>query len=310
MTRLTIATIALLAAIMSLACAKPAHAQEATPAPSPAPTETAVASPVPSQAPEVSPAATATPGWVVRLTPYLWGTTVNGDFHFLRPDISLPPGAPIETDVSVQAGPNSYLSKLNSAAMLEIEADKSNLVMFGDVIYANLSNVGAHVIDIHGPLGHISFPLNVSTDARITSTIATAGVGGEYMHSVASTADAFVGLRYEDITAHVSWTLSGPIGTFAHTGSASANKSDAMGIIGTRARLGFSHGWFVPLYVDFGGSAELTTYQWVAGVAHGYHSGAQIIAWRQMAFFENPGQNGLLEALHLGGPVIAWSFYL
>ena len=311
MTRFTIATLASLAAIISFAWIEPAYAQEATPSPSPAPTETAMASPSPSQAPQVSPAATATPGWVVRLTPYIWGPTINGSLHFMRTNLTLPPGSPVITDVSVRVGPNSYLSKLNSAAQLTVEADKSDLVIFGDIVYMNLSNTGASVIDLHGPLGHLSFPLNAATSARLTATVATGGVGGEYMHTPVSSASAFVGLRYVDVTANSSWTLSGPLGRFPRTGSASANFGDALGIIGTRARIGFSHGWYIPLYVDWGGSAALSTYQWVAGVAHAYHSGAQIIAWRQLAFFANPGQpDALVQSLHLGGPTIAWSFFL
>jgi hypothetical protein len=304
----TFATVALVA-LASVGMASRAGAQEATPAPSEtasaAPTETAA----PAQPPVVAPEPTATPPkWVLRLTPYIWVPTINASFRFSHP--SVPAGTEVVKAADVRIGPNSYLSHVNSAGELTVEADKEGLSLFGDVIYMNVGNAGASVVDLSGPLGHLHLPVNVSTSARLTMTLSTVGVGGEYFHTDTSSASAFVGLRYFDITATTGWTLTGPLGRFSPSGNASENKSDLAGIIGTRARIGLGSHWYIPLYVDYGGSSYLTTYQWFAGIAHRYHSGAQILVWRQLSYFQNPGESNLIQDIHLGGPTFAWSFYL
>ncbi len=113
-----------------------------------------------------------------------------------------------------------------------------------------------------------------------------------------------------NVSLSAGWTLTGPLGLFPRTGSASESKSDLAGIVGLRGRMGLGSSWYVPLYGDYGGSGDLTTYQWAAGIAHSYHSGAQILVWRQLAYIGNTGNQTLIQTLHLGGPAFAWSFYL
>ena len=223
----------------------------------------------------------------------------------------MPAGAQAVTSVGVQLGPNSYLSKLNSAIELTAEADDAHSVVFGDVIYLNASTDRARVFDLGGPLGHVTFPINTSTSARLTTTLATVAIGPQLLGS-GSNAEltGFVGLRYINVSAKADWTLTGPLGRFSPSGDASENQNDIAGIAGLRARIGLGSHWYVPLYGDYGGSGNLTTYQWAAGIAHSYHSGAQILLWRQLAYFGNTGNRTLIETLHLGGPAFAWSFYL
>ncbi len=208
-------------------------------------------------------------------------------------------------------GPNKYLSKLNSAVMLTVEADDAHSVAFGDVIYLNASNTNATVFDLSGPLGHLSFPVNVSTSARLTTTLATVGIGPKLIgNGTNNEGTAFVGLRYVDVSTNVSWTLTGPLGLFPRTGNAAESENDLAGIVGGRGRIGLGGSWYVPLYGDYGGSGDLTTYQWAAGIAHSYHSGAQILLWRQLGYIGNTGNKTLIQTLHLGGPAFAWTFYL
>ena len=268
------------------------------------------ASPTPSPAATVAPTTTPTSsGLHLRLTPYVWVPTFNGSFQFHHP--SLPPGSISITSVGVQVGPNSYLSKLNSAIELTAEADDAHSVVFGDVIYINASNTNARVFDLGGPLGHLTFPVNSSTSARFTTTLATVGIGPQILgNGLNSEATAFVGLRYVDVSATAGWTLTGPLGRFPRTGNAAESENDLAGIVGARARLGLGSGWFVPLYADYGGSGDLTTYQWAAGIGHSYHSGAQILLWRQLGYIGNTGNSTFIQTLHMGGPAFAWSFYL
>jgi hypothetical protein len=260
-------------------------------------------------APAPSPKASADPDkWHFRITPYLWLPTINARFHFSAP--SVPPGAPIEGSADVQVGPNSYLSHVNSGAELDVEAYKADASVFADILYLNVGNAGASVVNISGPLGIINIPLNVSTSVRLTTTIATGGFGKQVWHVADSEGTAFVGLRYINQTVSAAWTLSGPLGMYSPTGSATGAKSDLEPLIGARGRLGLGSHWFVPVYGDYGGSGSITTYQWFGGIAHEYAGGAQMLVWREMAFFSNNDGSELLQNLHLGGPAFAWSFYL
>jgi hypothetical protein len=281
--------IAGLATLVALGCAAHASAQQATPAPAP--------SPVTSADPNDQ--------WHFRVTPYLWVPTLNASFHFVAPS-----GAPVGGYADVRVGPNNYLSKLNSAAELAVEADKGNSSLFADLIYLNVGNASASVVDLGGPGGIINLPINVSTSVRLTTTIATGGFGKEFWHDADSEGTGFVGLRYVNQTVSAAWTLSGPLGVFSPTGSATGSKSDLEPLAGVRGRFGLGSHWFVPLYGDYGGSAGITTYQWFGGIGHEYRGGAQLLVWRQMAFFANNDSSGLLQNLHLGGPAFAWSFYL
>lgn len=269
-----------------------ASAQQATPAPSP--------SPMASQDPDDK--------WHFRVTPYLWLPTLNAQFHFTS--VSLPPGALIEHSADIRIGPNSYLSHINSAAEINVGAVKGDSELFADLIYLNVGNASASVVNLSGPGGIINLPLNVSTSIRLTTTIATGGIGKEFWHEADSQGTVFLGVRYVNQTASAAWSLTGPLGMFSPTGSATGSKSDAQPLVGAHGRIGLGSHWFIPVYGDLGGSASITTYQWYGGIAHEYSGGAQILLWREMAFFSSDDPTGFLQNLHLGGPAFAWSFYL
>lgn len=293
----------IIAVVESIVAAR-VSAQETSPEPSPTITPLAPQSTI-----SPSPSPVPSSRLHVRLTPYIWAPTINGTFQFRHP--SLPLGSIAVRSVGVQLGPNSYLSKLNSAAMLTVEVDHGRSVAFGDVIYMNVSNTSATVFDLRGPLGQISLPINVSTSARLTSTLATVAIGDRLVgDGVNSEGTAFVGLRYSNVNVSAGWTLTGPLGRFPATGNASESQNTLAGIVGARGRVGLGTSWFVPLYADYGGSGDLTTYQWVAGIGHSYHSGAQILVWRQLGYIGNTGNTTLVQTLHLGGPAFAWTFYL
>jgi hypothetical protein len=246
--------------------------------------------------------------WHFRITPYLWVPTINAQFHFTS--VSLPPGSQVERSADIRVGPNNYLSHLNTAIEINVAAEKGGSELFGDLIYLNIGNAAASVVNLSGPLGIINLPVNVSTSVRLTTTIATGGFGKEVWRAPGSSATAFLGVRYVNQTASAAWTLTGPLGMFSPTGSATGSRSDVQPLIGAHGRIGLGSHWFIPLYGDYGGSAAITTYQWYGGIAHEYSGGAQILLWRQMAFFSNNDTTGLLQNLHLGGPAFAWSFYL
>ena len=140
--------------------------------------------------------------------------------------------------VDVQVGPNKYLSHVNSGAELSVEADKAGSSIFGDIMYLNIGNAGASVVNISGPLGIINIPLNVATSVRLTTTIATGGFGKQFWHVADSEGTAFVGLRYLNQTVSADWTLTGPIGMYSPTGSATGSKSDLEPLAACAGRFG------------------------------------------------------------------------
>jgi hypothetical protein len=270
---------------------------------SPAPMETAMPSPAPSATPS---------GWHFKVTPYLWVPTLNASFVFSHATFSDASGTPVilpkETTVGVKIVPSSYLTHLHSAAELAVEADRADSSIFADLIYANLGTQAADVIELTGPAGHVTLPLNVSTSLHTTSTIATGGIGGVFARSPASEFTAFAGLRYLNLTAEANWTLTGPLGLYPRNGSASESKSDLEGIIGARGHVGLGGKYYIPLYVDYGGSGSLTTYQWLVGIGRDSPYNAFTLAWRQLAYFANNDSRLLLQSLHMGGAALAYTF--
>ncbi len=303
MTRFSMRAFALPTIAVAFAFASPAYAQEESPSPSPTAAATAMPSPAPSSTPE---------GWHFRVTPYVWLPTINASFLFSHPTLSSSSGVPVvlpgQTTVGVRITPTSYASHLHSAGELAVEADRAGSMVFADVIYVNLGTESSEVVDLSGPAGHVTLPVNVSTFVQPTSTIATGGIGGVFAHSAGSEFSAFVGVRYINLTASASWTLTGPLGLYPRSGSASDTKSDLQGIIGARGQLTYGRSYFTPLYIDYGGSGDLTTYQWLVGIGRNSPYNAAILGWRQLAYFANNNSRVFVQSLHLGGPLLAYTF--
>ena len=266
---------------------------------------------------QTAPAPSPTPGgWQFRITPYVWLPTINASFHFEHGDIRpgvLPSAAPIiPNGADVRIGPSSYLTHLNSALMFTADARRGNGGFFTDLIYLNLSTGSASVTNLQGPGGIVVVPINVSTTARLSSTLWTAAVSGTpFTTSGPSPLDGFVGFRYFNLSAHAGWNLSGPLGILNPNGNADKNDTQFTPIIGIRGRIPLGEHWFVPYYGDAGANGQVTTWQGVLGIAYGYHSGAALLVWRQLSYFQQNGNpTALIQNMHLGGPAIGWTFNL
>lgn len=249
--------------------------------------------------------------WRVTLTPYVWLPTANGSLHFTRADIrsaTLPPTVPLQipNGADFRLGPNSYLSHLNAAAMFAIEARRGNGGFFGDLIYTNLSSATSSVASLTGPGGNVVIPLNISSSARTTSTIATIGLQGGLPEI-----NGFLGLRYLNLKVSAGWSLTGPLGLLNPNGTAERTDVQTVPIVGIKGRIPLGQHFFIPYYGDYGANGAVNSWQYIGGFAYGYHSGAAIIAWRQLAYgAANGNPNELIQLLQLGGPAVGWSFYL
>lgn len=257
-----------------------------------------------------SPAPSATPNpWQFRVTPYVWLPAINASLRFESSDISVPAGVP-PAGAFVTVGPNDYLKNLNSAFMFTADARKGNGGFFTDFIYLNMSSAKNSVAQIVSPDGNVVTPVNVSTNAHVRSTVWTLALSASpFSTSNPPPLEGFVGFRYLSTSASADWTLTGSIGQIPPVGSANTSVTEVLPIAGFKGRLGLGPHWFVPYYTDYGANGDLNTWQGLLGVAYAYHSGAAILAWRQLNYNAN-GQPSLIQYMHLGGPAVGWTFNL
>lgn len=262
-------------------------------------------SPTPSSAPD---------RWQARITPYVWLPTINANLRFSQADTRRPSGAPplvIPSGANVQVGPNNYLSNLNSAFMFTADVRKGNGGVFTDLLYLNISSDKAFVASLNAPDGSIVIPANVSTSAHMRSTLWTLALtGSPFGTSASPPLEGFVGFRYFSIKASADWSLAGQLGALNPTGGAEKTETQFVPIAGIKGRLGLGPHWFVPYYADYGTNSALETWQGVLGVGYGYHSGAALLVWRQLSYFQQNQPNELIQNLHLGGPAVGWTFNL
>lgn len=279
-------------ALLAIATSASAAAQ-ATPAPSPA----ASAAPSTSQ---------------LRVTPYLWLPSINASLRFDRGDIHLPTGAlppALPNSANVTIGPNKYLSNLNSAFMFTADVRKGNGSIFTDVMYLNLSSGKSSVASLTSPDGSVVIPVNVSTSARLRSTVWTLALSASpFTTSSPPPLEGFVGFRNLTVSSRADWSLTGPLGQLGPTGSAQKYVTEFVPLVGIKGRLTLGPHWFVPYYGDYGANADVESWQGVLGVAYGYHSGAALLVWRQLNYYAGGSQ--ALKNLRLGGPAIGWTFNL
>jgi hypothetical protein len=271
----------------------------------------AVATCVQAQA-QSEPAPSPSPSpWQWRVTPYVWLPTINSSFHFEAPDLNRPSGLPppsIPTGANVNVGPNKYLSKLNSALAFSAEAHSGNGGVFADFMYLNISSQNATVASLTGPRGMVVLPINVSTSSHVSVTMAELALTGNPFSTRTSPVEGLVGLRYASIRAGADWSLSGPLGFLNPTGSANKTETQLMPVVGVKGRLGLGPHWFVPLYADYGANSALTSWQGILGLGYGYRTGAVLLGWRQLSYFEANQPTELVQNLHLGGPDLGWTF--
>ena len=155
-------------------------------------------------------------GWDWRVTPYLWGTSIDGNIAL----------GPVARDVDVEF--SDILDVLSGTALLHVEAQKDDHVFFGDLVW-----LAVEPEDEIATIGGVA-------EAELDSTIIELG------YSLASAA-AFnfeVGLRYWDLDLEIdparaagivrgdSWT--DVFGGFRNTRDLGQNWT-----LTTRANLGF-----------------------------------------------------------------------
>jgi hypothetical protein len=251
----------------------------------------------------------------VTIAPYLWGPTIRGSFAFSIP--TLPNRPPDIVQPSVSAGPSSYLSKLNSAAMMAFDIRKGRIDLFGDFIYMNANAGGSTAFTISGPRGRLMVPVTLNTSAHLSTTIYEVAAG----YTVAQTHDGdlslFIGTRQFPIH-NLTFGYNATIGRndiIAPSGSISIAQNIASDIIyGVRGKV-FFHGsrYFVPFYADFGtsaGSISNFTNQEYTGAGYAYpHGQTLVLLWRALNYGGFPS-NVPVQTMNMNGPLLGYSFGL
>jgi hypothetical protein len=243
---------------------------------------------------------------------------LNGSFRFsdfpaLR---AIPPAvgiaqvvAPKTVDFSV--GPNKYLAKLNSAAMLSLQIRKGDGAILTDLIYLNATSARNSVASITAPAGKVAFPVTLASGARISGGIFELALSPTIARGGLSSVSAVLGFRFDALTASANWTLSaGSTGQFARSGGISQFSNTFAPIAGITGRIGIGRNFFIPYYGDYGAGGNLETYQFIAGIAYAYHAGAVSLVWRQLQYQQSSDPTALFQVLRLGGPALAWTFRL
>jgi len=214
----------------------------------------------------------------VRLTPYLWAPSVEGEVKVDG----------IGGDTEDEGG--SALDYLSGAAMLSFEAQRGPWSILGDVVWAEFSQEG--VLD--GPL---ATPFEVENDDLLLGL----GAAYSFSRSASTNFEALFGLRY----FHVDLNLD-PEGDPDR--SASADLLDPF--VGVRGRIGGDTGLFGLAYGDIGGfgvSSDLT-WQIIGGVGWAWDWGDVRLGWREVGYdFDS---SGILYDLTAGGVFLGVTFEL
>jgi hypothetical protein len=238
--------------------------------------------------------------WRFGLTPYGWFPSVHGNLN-----INLPSGS---TSADVQINPSSYLSNLQFAGMLTGQARNGDFAVVYDVIIADLSGHNSKVRTLHGPNGDIELPIDANVNSKLDSGIYTLGGSYTLAHSAQGSIDVFAGVRYADLRASANWSLSGPIGIFARSGSVGQTVNLTDGIVGVQGhvRLSDDGKWYVPYELDGGAGSNNKSWNGLVGVGYRFDWGDLVLAYRNLYYSMNDDR--LIQNTRLTGPAVGASF--
>jgi hypothetical protein len=235
-------------------------------------------------------------GWRFGLTPYLWLPNVDYTLRFDPP----PAGGGDTTVESTE----SYLSNLDMAVMLNLEARKGEWAIVSDFIYLDFSSDDASMKVGNGP---VQVPVSSSTRSDLTGGLWQLVASRALARSEQWSFEVLGGVRYLAIKASASWQLTGPVGVFPQAGTLSQKEELWDGIVGVRGRIGLGAGrWFAPYYVDAGTGSSDLTWQALAGIGYAFEWGDLLLAYRHLSYEQ--GDDNLVQNLSFSGPGLGATF--
>ncbi len=289
--------------IASLAAATLAQAQEATPTPSPTP---------------------ATSGQLTRMdreydgqlhvlfAPYGWLPTLTQNLQYTLPTLPVRGGGPITTQTTVSVGPTSYLSKINAAAMVAMEARQGIVDFYGDYIYTNATTSSSLTTTISGPKGKVTIPVSFNTNSRLAASIWEVNAGLSLGHSHDADVNAFAGIREFPINLTLGYNaIIGKRGIIAPSGTIALRPITADAIFGLRGKafFGGDH-WVVPYYFDYGVGANNQSWQAYTGAGYVFDHGQSILLLYRSLDYDSFTGTSPVQKLGFNGPLLGYTFNL
>jgi hypothetical protein len=217
-------------------------------------------------------------GWRVRLTPYVWGSGLEGSVGIG------------DRSADVNASFADILSELNFAFMTLFEANRDRFTTVTDFVYLNLSDEDA-----------TPGPLFSSASAAQKALIVSPTAGYRLIGVESNVLDAFGGIRFWRINGELNFEPGVLPGVEL---SASRNWLD--GLAGLKGRFRLSPAWSASGYADIGGGGSNLTYQVIgaAGVDIGNRY-ALVFGYRYLNVAYN--KDRFLFDTALGGPIVGFT---
>lgn len=237
----------------------------------------------------------ASAGWTYEVTPYLWGSGLEGDVQA---------GALPKTSTDMSF--SDIFDVLDFAAMGTFEARRDRWGFLFDLIYLELSDSGTATQTGPGPIGAT---LTATADVTVKQAMLTGAVAYRVSEG-RSPVDVIGGLRYTktEVDADIGASLFGPLGAgVASTVSRSGDEDWVDLLVGLRVQHPIADRWTLVGYADVGGfglgsSSELT-WQAIGGANYEYSKRVSIkFGYRYMSIDYDNG--GALYDMIMQGPYV------
>lgn len=240
--------------------------------------------------------ATSSDSWKFKVSPYIWGPTLNGDLKREMPLGSY-------RTAHVKMAPNDYLSALDFAMMFSAEARKGRWGVSTDFIYLNASTDTNSVRSVTGSIGE-SLTLSKTTKSDIKSLIWQFDGFYSIMRKPSVTMDVLFGFRNLNLNSSLDWGVSGSLERLKPSGKLSVRENLLDAIVGIRGQVNIRDSkWFVPYYLDVGTGSSSATWQVSTGIGYATNWGDVKMTYRHLYYDQI--RNKTLQKFNFSGPMLS-----
>jgi hypothetical protein len=243
--------------------------------------------------------------------PYLWLPSIKTNLGYQVPTLPRHKGGK-HVESTIEVGPSDYISKINSGALVALNARMGLVSVFGDYIYTNVSSTTSTSTTITGPLGHVSIPVTFNTNSRTASTIWELAAGYALAHGHNADLNLFAGWRQFPINVTLDYSaVIGKQGILTPSGSLVVNElsTDVIGGLQGKAFFNGDH-WYVPYYIDIGEGNNNSTWQGFTGAGYTFSHGQSLVATYRTLNYYSFAPGSPVKKLTLSGPLLGYTFGL
>lgn len=243
------------------------------------------------------------------VAPYAWLPTITQSLQYKVPTLTPRPGAVATTQTTVQVGPSNYLTKINIASMLAVQARQGDFSFFGDYIYVNVSTTSSLTTSISGPKGKIAIPVSFNTGSRLAAALWELDAGLSLGHGHNADVNAFAGIREFPIDLTLNYNaVIGKKGLIAPSGSFTFRPITTDAIFGLRgsAYFGGDH-WNVPYYVDYGVGSDNQSWQGYTGAGYVFDHGQSLLLLYRTLNYNSFTSTSNVQRYTMSGPLLGYT---